>query len=427
MPSRATKRGPDRTPLDRDVDVLVCGASFAGLAVARELAGSGREVLVVDRYEVGERQTSACAAPTEWLVELGLEGAIQQTFARLVVHTPRGTHAWPLPWTFSTFDYRTLCALLFAQSDAQFETAKVDGLGGAAERSSWSAETGSPGGAVTVHTDRGDLRAPLVVDACGWRRVLGGGTVQPPEAFLSRGLEVHPHGRGEDLELWLDPRYVRAGYSWSFPAGDELRVGVGSFEPRDRVKEPTLELARDVDVPAVRFQGNWIPHKLRKAVEDDVFFAGDSAGHCLPVTAEGIRTALYFGIACGRELRAVLDGRRTRAEALARYGAFSDAHASKYLWLKRVQNLVSRVNPTPAMPLAARVMADERLLRWAFGHYLAIAPPSFVRGQEAERSQRPKRRAPSSAGRQQVTTTGSVGHVHATVPSSPASSGAMSV
>ena len=45
----------------------------------------------MDRYEVGERQTSACAAPTEWIRALGLEGSIRQTFDRLVVHTPHGT------------------------------------------------------------------------------------------------------------------------------------------------------------------------------------------------------------------------------------------------------------------------------------------------------------------------------------------------
>src|SRR3712207_6695707 len=119
MPVRATRRGAARTPLDRDADVLVCGASFAGLAVARELAGAGREVLLVDRYDVGERQTSACAAPTEWLRNLHLDGSIQQTFDRLVVNTPRSTFAWSLPWTFSTFDYRTLCHLLAEQSDAE--------------------------------------------------------------------------------------------------------------------------------------------------------------------------------------------------------------------------------------------------------------------------------------------------------------------
>ena len=80
MPSRATKRGDQRTPLDRDCDVLICGASFAGLAVARELASSGAEVLVLDRYEIGERQTSACGIPTTWLGAMGLEDSLRQTF-----------------------------------------------------------------------------------------------------------------------------------------------------------------------------------------------------------------------------------------------------------------------------------------------------------------------------------------------------------
>jgi flavin-dependent dehydrogenase len=363
MPVRATKRGLERTPLSGSRDVLICGASFAGLAVARELAGSGARVLILDRYEVGERQTSACAAPTEWLRNLALEESIRQTFGDLLVHTPSRSFRWKLPFTFSTFDYPTLCALLRAQGDAEFETAKVDG------------RTGS-----TVHTDRGDLTAPLIVDALGWRRVLSRAEpgVQPPEARLSRGLEVHPHGSGTDLELWLDPSYVRAGYSWSFPAGDELRVGVGSFDPRDHVKEPTVRLAGDLDVPAVRYQGNWIPHQMRRPIEDGIFFAGDSAGHCLPTTAEGIRTALYFGLACGRELRAVVEGRQDRAFALTRYAAFCDGHERAFRWLLRVQSLVSRVNPTPLMTPALRAMDSQRFIDWSFGHYLRIAPPEYA-------------------------------------------------
>src|SRR3954453_9400554 len=378
MPVRATKRGAQRTPLSGSWDVLICGGSFAGLAVARELRGSGARVLIVDRYEVGERQTSACAAPTEWLRHprvggarrpteavgnLGLEDSTRQTFGSLLVHTPSRSLRWPLPFTFSTFDYRTLCALLRAQGDAEFETAKVDG------------RTGS-----VVHTDRGDLTAPLIVDALGWRRVLSRAEpgIQPPEARLSRGLEVHPSGNGADLELWLDPSYVRAGYSWSFPAGDELRVGVGSFDPRDPVKEPTVRLAGDLDVPAVRYQGNWIPHEMRRPIEDGVFFCGDSAGHCLPTTAEGIRTALYFGLACGRELRSVVEGRQDRALALEHYAAFCDRHERAFRGLLRVQTLVSRVNPTPLMTPALRAMSSPRFLAWAFGHYLRIAPPEFA-------------------------------------------------
>jgi flavin-dependent dehydrogenase len=372
VPVRATKRGAARTPLRRDADVLVCGASFAGLAVARELAGSGARVLVVDRYEIGERQTSACGIPTPWLEAMGLERARQQTFGALVLHTPHGTARFELPWTFSTFDYRTLCEELWAQAaGAEFEIAKV--------------ERRTAGGAVA--TDRGELRAPLVVDALGWRRVLGAGAnVQPPEAFLSRGLEVHPHGRGDEMELWLDRRYVRAGYAWSFPAADELRVGVGSFEPRDHVKAPTLRLADDVGRPAERFQGNWIPHRLRPATERGVFFVGDSAGHCLPLTAEGIRPALYFGIGCGRELRAVVEGRSTRARALARYAEWHARHLPAYTWLLRVQNIVPGRVPPRALAGALRAMQSRRFLDWAFGHYLAICPPALATAPERPRT-----------------------------------------
>jgi menaquinone-9 beta-reductase len=360
MPQRRTKRGSERTPLGRDCDVLICGASFAGLAVARELAGSGARALIVDRYEVGERQTSACAAPTEWISAMGTEASIKQTFRDLVVHTPRVTTRMHLPWTFSTFDYPTLCELLLGQCDAEFETAKVDGRTG-----------------TTVHTDRGDLEAPLVVDCLGWRRVLGCNGYQPTEAPLSRGLEVHPGGASDDLEIWIDRGYVPAGYSWSFPARDEVRVGVGSFDPRFAVKEPTVRLARDLDRDAVRYQGNWIPHKLRKAAEDEVFFVGDSAGHCLPLTAEGIRTAFYFGIACGRQLAAVLSEGKPRDEALRDYGAFSAAHRWKFESMLWVQRLIPRVPPRVLAP-ALRGMAGDRFVAWAFDHYLRIAPPGFA-------------------------------------------------
>jgi flavin-dependent dehydrogenase len=365
MPVRATTRGAARTPLERDCDVLVCGASFAGLAIARELAGTGARVLMIDRYEIGERQTSACAMPTRWLSAMDLQSSHRQTFDELVVHTPFHTSRWSLPWSFSTFDYRELCALMWDRADdgeLEFETATVTGRDGA-----------------TVHTDRGSLTAPLVVDGLGWRRVLSNQTkIQPPDARLSRGLEVHPAGSGEEMELWVDTRYVRAGYSWSFPAADELRVGVGSFWPSHHVKEPTVRLAGDLGLPAEGYQGNWIPHQLRPAVEDGVFFAGDSAGHCLPLTAEGIRTALYFGLACGRELRAVLEGRRSRELALARYGAFSAAHARKFSWMLRVQQAVGRITPSRSLTGFIRAFENRRLCGLVFDQYLAIAPPAFV-------------------------------------------------
>jgi len=371
MPERKTKRGAERTPLEGRWDVIVCGASFAGLTVARELTGSGARVLVLDRYEIGERQTSACAAPTRWLEALGLMTSVRQTFDELDFHTPPVDTRMHLPWSFSTFDYPELCGLLWAQSDAEFETATVEGRAAVPA----SAVNGGPR-PIAVATDRGVVTAPLVVDALGWRRVLGDG-YQPPDAPLSRGLEVHPGGSGDDLELWIERGVVPAGYGWSFPAGDELRVGVGSFDPQHHVKDPTVALAERLDLPAERYQGNWIPHRLRDGVDRDVFFCGDSAGHCLPVTAEGIRPAFYFGIACGREIRSVIERRSSRDAALTRYGAFNDSHRRKYEWMLKVQRLVPKVPPRILGP-ALRGMSTDAFVRWAFDHYLNICAPGIA-------------------------------------------------
>jgi flavin-dependent dehydrogenase len=354
------------------------------LAVARELAGSGARVLMIDRYELGERQTSACAMPTVWMRALELMESLRQSFEEMIVHTRFGTARWSLPWSFSTFDYRELCALLRSQADdseVELETATVVGRDG-----------------FTVHTDRGELTAPLIVDGLGWRRVLSNATtIQPPEAPLSRGLEVHPSGHGEKMELWIDPQYVRAGYGWSFPARDEVRVGAGSFWPSHHVKEPTVRLAADLGLAAEGYQGNWIPHRLRPAVEDGVFFVGDSAGHCLPLTAEGIRTALYFGLACGRELRAVLDGHQSHGEALARYGAFSDRHERKYRWMLGSQRAVGWLTPSRAVAAWARVLENPRISAWIFERYLEIAPPSFVGTTRSPAGAQTQRLAPIAA------------------------------
>jgi flavin-dependent dehydrogenase len=356
---RATLRGAERTPLDERPEVLICGASFAGLALARELAGSGADVLIVDRYEIGERATSACAAPTPWLQAMGVERAIRQDIPCMAFHTPHGSARFRLPWSWSSFDYRELCRALFEQTDARFEIAKVEGRTGR-----------------TVHTDRGDLSAPYIVDALGWRRVLAE-HYQPPEAPLSRGLEVHPHGGSTDLDVWIDRSLVRYGYAWSVPAEREQRIGVGSYEPRHHVKEATIEIAERLDRDPVRYQGNWFPHKLRPSTEDGVFFVGDSAGHCLPLSGEGIRPAFYFGIAAAREIRRARSGEQTLEQALAAYHAFSRRHRPVYAAALGLQHAIPRL-PPKLLTRGLKLMGRERPCTRAFSWYLTVADPKFA-------------------------------------------------
>jgi flavin-dependent dehydrogenase len=294
---------------------------------------------------------------------MGVEGSIRQEIPHMRFTTPHGSHRYRLPWSWSSFDYRTLCRELHEQNDARFETAKVDGRTGA-----------------TVHTDRGDLHAPLIVDALGWRRVLASPHYQPPDAPLSRGLEVHPDatpGELTDLHVWVQRDVIRRGYGWSVPAGGEARVGVGSYEPRDHVKRPTTELAAREGHDPVRFQGNWFPHRLREAAGDGVFFVGDSAGHCFPLSGEGIRTAFYFGIACGRELRAVLADGKPHERALADYAAFSARHRRAFAIALALQRLVPALPPR-VLHVALRVIGRQPIVDRAFGWYLDQASPAYA-------------------------------------------------
>ncbi len=223
--------------------------------------------------------------------------------------TPHGSVRYRLPWSWSSFDYRQLCQLLYAQSDARFQTAKVHGQVCRA--------AGGRGDDLGRHRPRRAARA------AGRRCARAGGGCSARTALpASRGAAVAgprgaPPGHGEDLDVWIERSLVGRGYGWRVPAAGEARVGVASYAPADHVRaSDRASWPSGWSSRRSRYQGNWFPHRLRPATENAIFFAGDSAGHCFPLSGEGIRTALYFGIACGRELAAVLNRQRSRAEAI---------------------------------------------------------------------------------------------------------------
>jgi digeranylgeranylglycerophospholipid reductase len=73
----------------------------------------------------------------------------------------------------------------------------------------------------------------------------------------------------------------------------------------------------------------------------------------------------------------VLEGRRSRADALARYAAFSESHRWKYACLLQAQHAVPRLGPR-ALGAVTRAFERGGVSHRAFGHYLRIAPPEFA-------------------------------------------------
>lgn len=305
-------------------EVLIVGASFAGLTAARELCG--RDVLIVDRSPIGAHQTSACALPLRLVRWLGAEESVLYAESRMRVEIGDAQWNVRLPEEFAVIDYAACCLAIAQQTNARFEQVRVVGrdrtavLGSSGER----------------------LEAEWLIDASGWRRVLdSAGPTRGSQPSLVIGTEDHvptaaaPHADG--FAFYLGKHLLKSGYGWSFPAGDHVRAGVGSFI-KEPLQAPMSRLRQQDELgPGREHHGGAIACIPRDPVADDVLFIGDAAGQALPVTLEGIRPAVYFGASAGRLVRHALVGGLTRPQAQARYAALHHQHLGGYERLNRVQ------------------------------------------------------------------------------------------
>lgn len=349
----------------RDFDAIVVGASFAGLAVARQLRG---HVLLIDRNEVGAVQTSACGTPL-WVPEaLGVTRSVLQVHDRLNIRTPRRTVSYDLSAVpFCTFDYRTFCEGLLAQASAAFLQAGV---------------TGFADGAVT--TTEGRFTAPIVVDCSGWRgAVVKGGSTDATTGEYSFGLETHTALDDKGLWFLLDQKLIPHGLGWIFPVGTGSLIGLGSYVGRSKLRPPLDRYLQGEGIAPGSYHGTYFPNRLLPATVGRVFAVGDAAGQCLPLTAEGIRPAIYFGSECGRIVQRVIEGAISLEHGLETYARLVERYRGAYGMLRRVQWLATHMPTRWFAGLTALAAHRPILPHWWprygwFGRFdqtpLALAP-----------------------------------------------------
>jgi flavin-dependent dehydrogenase len=346
----------------REHDVIVVGGSFAGLAVARQLRG---EVLLIDRHEVGSHQTSACGTPLRVPETLGVMDSVLQVHRRVVVHAPSRTVTFDVTDTpYCTFDYGKFCRGLLDQCRVRFLRATVTGL----------AES-------VVETTEGRFAAPCVVDCSGWQGILThGGTV--PRTAMSFGLETDTEYSGEALYFWARPERFGDGIAWLFPTGRGSRVGLGSYRGATKLKGPLTRFVDDLAAAPGLYHGTYFPSGLGTATAGRMFVVGDAAGHCLPLTAEGIRPALYFGQKCGQLVQRVLDRTSSLHDALVAYRRRVEAYRWAYRALALAQWAVTHARPGWLGAMAALGARPGLMARWwpRYSRFAALQPLPGVGG-----------------------------------------------
>jgi flavin-dependent dehydrogenase len=343
-----------------DYDVIIVGASFAGLAVANQL--HDQRVLLIDHQDIGSGQTSACGTMLQVLEYWDLSETVLQTNDAALLHTARNTFAFPSPYGWCTFDYQALCEALFERSGADFLKAAVQGTDGNG-----------------VFTNHGDFHARCLVDASGWRAVLASSLLPGfahanPMNFGIDTIQPIPNDTQLDqsvLHFWYDPAIVDGGLSWVFSRSDSASVGIGSYNGATHLRRPLIRFAERFAIQPDGLHGAYFPHSLRKPTVGRIFVVGDAAGMCIGLTGEGIRPALFFGEACGCIVQRVLAGDLSLEEGLDRYAAFVERRRTFFRVFSAAQKFLTSL-PSPWIDTVAQVATHPRVRPWVLENYWAL-------------------------------------------------------
>jgi digeranylgeranylglycerophospholipid reductase len=316
-------------------DAIIVGGSFAGLSTASSIQG-GHVLLIEKQRELGLHQKSTCGTMVKTLKQVGAQESILKTFDSLTFHSPSGLLAKAeLPTPFCTFDYRRFCQSLEKRLNGVEVLTGVEVERVVGDRQK------------RVFCDEESYSGEIVVDCSGWRAVTIPPTHRPSVRKLPFGIEVEReyNGNTDSIHFFFGNRFVEGGYGWVFPVGENrARIGVGSFKHFSAY--PALKRflrALGVEGEEGEVHCGLIPCiGLREPIVNGIFHVGDSGGEVLPVSAEGIRTAIDHGSLCGGLISNVFEGKLSLAEAQRTYRDHIERSRKFYENLAFIQNIAYR-------------------------------------------------------------------------------------
>ncbi len=304
-----------------EFDVIIAGASFAGLALADNLKG---DILLIDRKEIGMHQTSACATFISVLEELGCRNSILQEFDNLVLHIPEERNV-ELVEPLCTFDYEKFCKIIANRIKAKILITPVNGASGK-----------------TVQTHSGDFGSDCIIDCTGWRAALGSSIDMNyvDRNKLAFAMESVMDYTDESLHLFVDKNIIQQGAAWIFPIRNKSRIGVTSYTGKTHLLPELSRFIKSMGYETGDVHGGYIPYGLREPVVENIFMVGDSGGQVFPAFEEGIRPSIVIGRECARIVQDVIDGNKPLNAGLTEYRDIVNKKKRGYNMMMNLQNLL---------------------------------------------------------------------------------------
>lgn len=307
-------------------DVIIAGASFAGLAVASRING---KILLIDRKEIGTGQTSACGTTLDIVKGVGCKESILQTFNKASLHTENNKRDILLPEKYCTIDYGKFCKLFNKQNNAEFIKTNALRL----EKS-------------RVLTNKGSFKADIIVDCTGWQAVLASSLKKSyvNKKMLSFGIETEiPYKRDYRLRFFINPNIIKNGAAWLFPCRKKARFGIGSYSGNTKLLGNLKRFVESYNRKIGKIHGGYFCYCLKKPVVKNIFVVGCAAGQTLPLTGEGIRRSTYFGLICGKIIQKILNKEISLKKGQEKYKRIALKYDNRYQLMLSTQKSLPKM------------------------------------------------------------------------------------
>ena len=278
-------------------DVLIVGASFAGLAAARTAASRGLSVAVIEaKREAGARIHTSGILVREAIEEIDLPHHLTRRVPGVRLYAPNLHSVDLFSPGYAFFTTRTADLLRWMAKEAREAGAAIiynTRFEGAERRDGW------------LHINGIDLAARYLIGADGGRsRVARHFGLEENQKFLT-GVEVElapdDHLDQRFLHCFIDLRLAPGYIAWAAPGPDAIQLGLAA---RDGVK-PDLAAFMARTESIFRWSGKRVVGRrsglipcggpLSQIAADGVLLIGDAAGWVSPMTGGGIRLAFRHG------------------------------------------------------------------------------------------------------------------------------------
>lgn len=322
----------------RNYDLIIVGASFAGLACARTAASRGLKVAVVERKaDVGAGVRTTGIMVKEAAEEIDIPSHLTRLIRGVRLYAPNGRftdHSAPGYYFLATDTPNILRWMADEASRAGAELI----LGAGFKRGVQDE------GRVSLPDL--DLSARLLVGADGAvstvARVFGLDTNQRFLGGVEFELEPEPLLDGRFLHCFLDSGLAPGYIAWAVPGVGVTQVGLAARHGAKPDARAFLDVySARLGLPKRRVVGRrsgLIPAgaTLRRTFDGRVMLIGDAAGHVSPLTGGGIVQTLRLG---RRTAQLASDWVAAGAEHPARALARETPHWRAKLWLRRALDL----------------------------------------------------------------------------------------